>query len=788
MNTWHLHIRGRVQGVGFRPHVWRQARAMGLRGEVCNTTDGVHVWFEADEGTGRRFAERLAEKAPPLARVLDWQLKPAERALPPDFRIVESRNEVPPDLVLTPDAALCAECRAELRLPENRRRGYAFITCTHCGPRYSIIEALPYDRPRTTMAPLAMCAACAAEYDDPADRRYFSQTNSCPDCPVPLFLWENGKRRRQPEVEAAALIDRVCALWRAGGIVAVKGIGGYLLTCDAGQPEAVRLLRKRKQRPDKPLALMAPDLAQARHLVQLDSEAERWLQRPEAPIVVAPATDEARHSLPLHLIAPALDELGVMIPYAPLFEWLLARFGKPVIATSGNLSGAPVVYDDDRAIEALGPLCEAVLGYERRIVTPQDDSVLRLAAKGRPIWLRRSRGLAPSLLLERPLGTQAILAMGARMKSAFAIQVRGRLYQSQYLGDTDSYEAWCSYRHTLNHLCRLLHFEPEVVLVDAHPEFANTRLGRELAHKHDIPLYAVPHHEAHFAAVLAEYGLDHEDEPVLGVIWDGMGLDTDACIRGSEFYRYHNGRIEWVGSLAPWPHVAGDKMAREARLAAFSLTADLPEAEPLLRPAFSELEWCNYQRLYARSHLSTTSMGRLFDAVGFLLGLPAKATFEGQVPMWLEAMAWRHLRRAGWHFDQGLWPEAHLPQWPVTPLLQRLIALRRSGLETERLAAWFHYSLAYQIGETALQAGTRKVACSGGVFQNRLLVEWLERLWGRSLELFFPERLPPNDEQIAFGQIAWCEMLRRDHFFSTTKSESYVSGHSWKSAFHRHAT
>ena len=778
MNTWHLHIRGRVQGVGFRPHVWRQARAMGLRGEVCNTTDGVHVWFEADKTTAHLFAERLTAEAPPLALVLGWALEPVQRPLPSDFRIVESRSEAAPDLVLTPDAALCTSCRAELHRPDNRRHGYAFITCTHCGPRYSIIEALPYDRPRTTMAPLAMCAACAAEYADPADRRYFSQTNSCPDCPVPLFLWENGRRRSQPETEAAALIDRVCALWQSGGIVAVKGIGGYLLTCDAGRAEAVRLLRLRKQRPDKPLALMAPDLAQARRLVQLDSEAERWLQRPEAPIVVAPATEEACRSLPLHLIAPALDELGVMIPYAPLFEWLLARFGKPVIATSGNLSGAPVVYDDDRAIEVLAPLCEAVLGYERRIVTPQDDSVLRLSANGRPIWLRRSRGLAPTLLLDRPAGEKHILAMGARMKSTFALQVRRHWYVSQYLGDTDSFEAWRSYRHTLDHLQRLLHFEPEVVLVDAHPEFANTRLGRELAHKHGIPLYAVPHHEAHFAAVLAEHGLEGDDEPVLGVIWDGMGLDTDNCIRGSEFYRYQEGRIEWVGSLAPWPHLAGDKMAREARLAAFSLAADLPEAEPLLRPAFSEIEWRNYRQLRTRSRLRTTSMGRLFDAVGFLLGLPAKATFEGQVPMWLEAMAWRHVHRAGWHFGESLWPEARLPQWPVAPLLQRLIELRQRGVDAEHLAAWFHYSLAHRIGEAARQQGLRKVACSGGVFQNRLLVEWLERLWGGTLELFFPERLPPNDEQIAFGQIAWYGMHARDHHFSKTKSMDYVSGHS----------
>ncbi|RMD70363.1 MAG: carbamoyltransferase HypF, partial [Bacteroidetes bacterium] len=498
MKTWHLHIRGRVQGVGFRPFVWRAARALGLQGEVCNTTDGVHVWFAADESTAGAFAEKLTQHPPPLARVVDWRLETTTRALPEGFHIANSRGDALPDLVVTPDAALCTTCREELHRPGNRRHQYAFTTCTQCGPRYSIIEALPYDRPRTAMAPLPMCGACQAEYDDPADRRYFSQTNSCTACPVPLFLWEQGRRIRQQEADAATLLERVVALWQDGGIVAVKGIGGYLLTCDACDAEAVRRLRKRKHRPDKPLAVMVPALDWVHRLVELPPGANQWMQGPVAPIVVAPVRAAARQMLPIDVLAPGLDELGIMLPYAPLFELLLARFGRPVVATSGNVSGAPLIYEDDTAIEHLGPMCEAILGYERRIVTPQDDSVLRLSANGTPIWLRRGRGLAPSLLLPRPVGHQNILAMGARMKSTFALQVRGRQYVSQYLGDTESFEAWRSYLHVLDHLQRLLAFEPEQVLVDLHPDFPATRLGQAIAERLGLPCTRVPHHEAHF--------------------------------------------------------------------------------------------------------------------------------------------------------------------------------------------------------------------------------------------------------------------------------------------------
>ncbi len=778
MRTWHLHIRGRVQGVGFRPHVWKLARTHALCGTVCNTTDGVHVWFGADEPTARRFAEQVVQQAPPLAQVLDWQLEEAPCSLPEGFHIVASSDAALPDLVLTPDAALCAQCRAELHAPENRRHGYPFITCTQCGPRYSIIEALPYDRPRTTMAPLAMCEACAAEYDDPDTRRYYAQTNSCPQCPVPLFLWEGRPLAWRRDLSVRQQLERVVQWWQQGGIVAVKGIGGYLLTCDAHNAEAVRLLRKRKRRPHKPLALMAPKLEAARRIVQLPSVAMRSMTGAEAPIVIAPITEWARRHLPMEVLAPGLDELGVMLPYAPLFELLLARFGRAIVATSGNLSGSPIVYEDEQAIELLAPLCDALLGYERRIVVPQDDSVMRVGADARPLWLRRSRGLAPALLLSRPVGSAQLLAMGARMKSAFAIQVRGRLYLSQYLGDTESYEAWRSYQHTLAHLQRLLAFEPELILTDRHPDFPATRLGEAMAQQYGIPCQRVPHHEAHFAALLGEHALDGQAEPVLGIVWDGMGLGHDELIRGGEFFLFREGRIEHLGALQPWPHLAGDKMAREARLAAFAIAADLPEVAEQLRPLFCESEWHNYKKLHARSRWYTTSMGRLFDAVGCLLGLPARSSFEGQVPMWLEAMAWRHVRRHGWYEGESLWPEARLPHWPVAPLVARLARLRKQGVAPEALAARFHHALALQAGLAAQRLGLRKVGFSGGVFQNRLLRNWIHRLWGHALELYFHERLPPNDENIAFGQIAWYELMTRQPHHSHSKTSDYVSSYS----------
>ncbi len=777
MKGWHLHISGRVQGVGFRPTVWRVAHQLGLRGEVCNTTDGVHVHFLADMQTAHLFAERLMKQVPPLALVTQWTLEEAPAHSWTDFQIVESRHEAAPRLMITPDTALCNDCHRELFDPQNRRYHYGFITCTHCGPRYSIIETLPYDRPRTTMAPYDLCPQCQAEYNDPADRRYYAQTNSCPQCPIPLFLWRKGQQEVVPQ---GKWIEEIVQYWHSGGIVAVKGLGGYLLTCAAQNEEAVVRLRQRKRRPHKPLALMVPQLSWAQRLVQLSTEGKRWLESPVSPIVIAATTEEARQLLPIEALAPGLDELGIMLPYTPLFALLLEAYAQPIVATSGNVSGSPIVYEDEQAVELLGPLCEAVAGYARRIVVPQDDSVLRLSANGTPLWLRRSRGLAPSLMLNRPVTRDVTLAMGAQMKSTFAIQTRGQLFLSQYLGDTSQLESWRSYKTTLAHLMELLAFEPKSIAVDLHPDFPTTQLGQQLAAKEGVETEAWPHHHAHFAAILGEHGLDLQREPVLGIIWDGTGLGTDGIIRGGECFVWQDGQIRHLLGLEPWPHIAGDKMARQSRIAALSLLHDLPEAEPLLRPAFTTTEWKIYHRLIERAQRFTTSMGRLFDAVGFVLGLPPKSTFDGQIAMWLEALAWRHVRTYSLDFCKSLFDTQHLPQWPVKPMMQRLIHARRAGMPPERLAAWFHYSLAHQVGVLARHIGIEKIAFSGGVFQNKLLVSYIEWLWNDHFELYFHQQLPPNDENIAFGQLICHQLAKQPSLsvISPSKNKQHVSGYS----------
>ncbi len=754
MKTFHVHIKGVVQGVGFRPLVYRLAKAQDIKGWVNNASDGVHVRFHAmNREEADNFVKHLLENAPIRAVISHYSLeekKDVEERFE-DFKIIHSESKTSATLMITPDFATCPACLAEFYDKSNRRFLYPFITCTDCGPRYSIIESLPYDRERTSMKVFAMCPACQKEYEDALDRRYHSQTNSCKDCAIEMFLWTKEQGAR-PLSSITDVVER----WKAGQIVAIKGVGGYLLTCDAANARAVALLRRRKNRPSKPLALMYPSWELAAEDVEMEVGEKLELESTEAPIVIMTKQQNPMHELAFDEIAPGLAQLGIMLPYTPLFHQLLKSFGKPVVATSGNLSGAAIVYEDEKAIKSLSSIADAILLNNREIVVPQDDSVLRFSVvKRRRILLRRSRGMAPSYIdPELQLPRRDILAMGAMKKSTFSLLHEGNLFVSQYLGNTDGLEAQENYLQVLNHINKLFKPRVEAILVDKHPAYFTSIEGQRLADEGAVPLVRIQHHQAHFWAVLGEHQLVDSSEKILGVVWDGTGLGDDGQIWGGEFFEFAERQIRRIHHLPYFDFILGDKMPREPRISALALAHDEEDALVLLKPAFTEEEWRIYRHLLQRdAGLKTSSVGRLFDAMAALILGIGLQTYEGEAAMLLEQAAYRYFRKNGLTARFSYLNETGLPANLTSLLLSKILVDLKSGLDKELLAAKFHMSLAHYVACFAEERGYEKVAFSGGVFQNACLVDLLILLMEKKHQLYFHHKLPPNDENISFGQL-----------------------------------
>ncbi len=742
-----------MQGVGFRPLVYRLAKAQGIKGWVNNASDGVHIRFRvADEKAAESFAKKLLENAPVRAVIVRYTLEEKKSEEHFDgFNIVHSEEKASARLMLTPDFATCPACLEELYDKSDRRFSYPFITCTDCGPRYSIIESLPYDRGRTSMRTFQMCPVCQKEYEDPLDRRYHAQTNSCKDCPIALFLWT-----RETGVCPLSSLTTIVEYWEKGQIVAIKGIGGYLLTCDAGHAETLALLRRRKNRPTKPFALMYPSWELAAEDVEMEVGEKLELESMEAPIVIMTKQQNPMHELAFDQIAPGLAQLGIMLPYTPLFHQLLKLFGKPVVATSGNLSGAAIVYDDEEAVKNLSSIADAILLNDRRIVVPQDDSVLRFTyVKRRRIILRRSRGMAPSYLNQSlNLPPRDVLAMGAMKKSTFSLLHRGNLFVSQYLGHTDGLEAQENYMQVLRHVNNLFSAAPEAVLVDKHPAYFTTLQGEQLAGEWNVPLVRIQHHLAHFCALLGEHGLFDCREKVLGIIWDGTGLGDDGQIWGGEFFEWTGSEISRVGHLPYFDFILGDKMPREPRISALALAHREEEAQDLLKPAFRDEEWRIYRHLLQRGGgLKSSSVGRLFDAMAALILGIRLQTYEGEAASLLEQAAYRYFRKNGLTTRFSYLNETGLSANLTSLLLQKVLRDLRAGLDRDFIAAKFHISLAHYVDLLAEERGYNKLAFSGGVFQNACLVDLLLLLMEEKYELYFHHRLSPNDENISFGQL-----------------------------------
>lgn len=744
-----VRVRGTVQGVGFRPFAYRLAQRYALGGWVLNGEAGVEIHVEGDERAVAAFEHALRAEAPPAAQIVAIESVDATPGGFGSFGIRESAATARPTVRIAPDIATCEACLRELFDPADRRYRYPYINCTDCGPRYSIVRSLPYDRPSTTMAAWEMCAGCRAEYNDPADRRFHAQPIACHAC-GPAYVYERAGSRRCGD---PAIVEAAQAL-AAGSILAVKGIGGYHLACDARNPRAVAALRERKFRKERPFAVMARDLDVAAALAVLDNDARALLTSSARPILLAPARDE------LAQVAPDNHELGVMLPYAPLHALLFAS-GAPsaLVLTSANRSSEPIAFEDEHARAGLAGIADAFLIGERAIARRVDDSIARVQS-GAPAILRRARGFAPQAVARVP-ASEPILALGGDLKNAVALVVDGAVVASQHVGDLAHVEARDACAVTVRDLCATYGIDPAECLVvhDAHPGYASTALAADLSAR----TLAVQHHRAHVAAVVAER--EAWTTEVLGIAADGTGYGDDGTVWGGECFTGNVASgFTRIARLRAAKLPGGDAAARVPVQAAAGFLFELEGLPDLEAAPFYFPPRYRFARELARRDVrtfTTTSLGRLFDAVAALCGFTRETTFEGQAAMWLEHQARRVAgeRVAGERVSgERVKTELRYPfplvdnELDYRPLVRAAIDDRRAGREPAEIARAFHLAVTDALCALAAVRPELPVAASGGVFQNRLLCELLtERLGER---LWLPHRVPPNDGGLCVGQAA----------------------------------
>jgi hydrogenase maturation protein HypF len=742
-------VEGVVQGVGFRPFAHRLAHEHALSGWVHNDERGVLLEVEGAPDAVERFLERLAQEAPPLAVVERVRAGPLRPTGEDGFRIIRSGRTGGAAALVSPDAAPCSDCLAELFDPRDRRYRYPFVNCTNCGPRFTIVRGVPYDRALTTMASFEMCAACRAEYADPASRRFHAQPNACPTCGPSARLIDSTGRTLPAEdpvsAAAAALAD--------GQIVAVKGLGGYHLACRADDERAVAELRRRKRREEKAFALMVGDLSAASALVCLTAVEEDLLKSRERPIVIARRRPGARVA---ESVAPRAPDLGVMLPSTPLHHLLLADAGVTLVMTSGNVCDEPIAHLDDDALRRLRTVADVLLVHDRPIEVRADDSVVRsLGARStHPLMLRRSRGYVPASVA-LPFPAPPLLACGAELKSTFCLANGSRAWVGHHIGDLKNWETLRSFRDGVAHFEALFAITPEVLVHDLHPDYLSTGYAFE---REGVALVGVQHHHAHLAACLAEHG---ERGPAIGAIYDGAGLGTDGTIWGGELLLGDLERVERVGHLQPVRLPGGDAAVREPwRMACAWLLAALDsEASPpaSIAARIDRVRWEQIAEL-ARSGTAspiTTSVGRLFDAVAALCGIRMTVHDEGRAAMELEAAAARSERGA---YALPLLEEEVL-RLDARETVRAIVDDLAAGTSAAVVSARFHNGLAAAtataVSRLAQQHDVSTAVLSGGVFQNRLLLTRTAQALERAgLRVLIPRALPPNDGAIAYGQAA----------------------------------
>lgn len=765
-------IRGAVQGVGFRPFVYRLARELGLGGWVSNTIQGVFIEAEGEGAALRVFLDRLEREKPPRSFIQSLEATHLPPSGEREFTIHASQAEGKRTALVLPDIATCPECLAEVFDPRNRRYRYPFTNCTHCGPRFSIIEALPYDRPNTSMRRFPMCRACREEYEDPADRRFHAQPNACPACGPQLAWWDRSGR---PLAQREAALEAAVRALSQGAVVAVKGLGGFHLMARADDAEAVERLRRRKRRGPKPFAVMAPDLEAVRRICRVEAVEERALRSPEAPIVLLQRLGGDAPEV-VAGVAPGNPWLGVMLPYTPLHHLLVREGGGWLVATSGNLSDEPICIDEGEAVQRLGGIADFFLVHDRPIVRPVDDSLLQVVL-GREMMLRRSRGYAP-LPVRVPVALPPLIAMGAHLKNTVAVAEGQEVFLSQHLGDLENIAALTAFEKATHDLVRLMDIQPQLAAHDAHPDYASTRAAEATG----LPTVCVQHHYAHVLACMAE---NNAPAPALGVSWDGTGLGLDGEIWGGEFLLVTEEGFRRVGCFRSFPLPGGESAIKEPRRAALGLLFAMQGAKvfeqedrPPLK-AFSPTERQLLRKALERglNCPETTSVGRLFDAVASIVDLRQTCQYEGQAASDLQFAM--EPEDADDSYPYGLFlepatgpgtdgqplpcpehrechayetaPQIFRVDWQ--PIIEAVLRDLECAEGVWSISARFHNTLCDIIVEMARRIGHKRVLLTGGCFQNHYLLErTVTRLRTDGFEPYWHQRVPPNDGGISLGQ------------------------------------
>jgi hydrogenase maturation protein HypF len=745
-----ISVRGVVQGVGFRPFIYQLATRHNLRGWVCNTSEDVRIEVEGETRDIERFLHGLREQAPPLSHIEDISFTWATPAGYVKFEIRHSIAEEGKYQLISPDIATCPDCLREIYNPQDRRYRYPFTNCTSCGPRFTIIADIPYDRPNTTMKSFRMCPRCQREYDDPLNRRFHAQPNACPECGPQLELLDaNGN-----QINFEDIISRTSQLLKEGKIIAIKGLGGFLLACDATSRSAISRLRQRKNRPAKPLAIMVSSLEEARRHCEVGDEEARLLTSPGSPIVLMKWRDTSTIS---KAVAPGLKYLGVMLPYTPLHHLLLRETGLPLVMTSGNLSEEPIAKDNDEASRRLAHIADCFLVHNRDIYARYDDSVM-IVEKDVPRFMRRARGYAP-YPIHLPCKSRQILGCGAEEKNTFCLTRDSYAFVSQHIGDMENMETLEHFTNTIALYKKLFRIEPEIIAHDIHPEYLPTKYAKELADRDRIKLIPVQHHHAHIASCMADNGIGG---PVIGVSCDGTGYGTDGHIWGGEFMVADYKEFKRMAYLEYLPLPGGamaiKKPYRTAIGYLLALDIDLDRDIPLFKRV--DNEEINIIKSQIKTKLNTpltSSMGRLFDAISALIGVRSIIEYEAQAAIDLEMLAYDAAA------DTGRYPFSLVEQNDVNiikihDLLTATINDLHRNVPQAVIAARFHNTIAQMITEVCQKISARtvikKAALSGGVFQNRLLLrKTIPLLESAGFEVYTHRQVPCNDGGISLGQV-----------------------------------
>lgn len=747
LSTYKIICNGRVQGVGFRPYVSKLAKSMELTGHVSNNEDGVIIYASGETAQVTQFYRELINNPPPVAIIKTHEIIKLDWVKFERFEILPTKAKGKLNLALTPDFAICEICSEEVSDLENRRYQYPFTTCVNCGPRWSITNTFPFERAHTSIHEFSMCPVCQTEYEDPNARRFHSQTNSCPNCGIRLELTDD--QGNHIKVGSQLLFKRTSELIRNGKILAIKNTGGYLLCCDARNPEVIQRLRVLKRRPKKPFAILYPSIDVLKEQISLDPHQIKELGSSERPIVIL-SSKSFRGELALDDLAPGLSQLGVMLPYSGILELLAREFQQPMVATSGNIHGSPIISHKDQALELISDVADYFLHHDLKISNAQDDSVVKFSFRNKQrVVFRRSRGFAPNYLDYVPENKTKILALGGHLKSTIAFAPNDFLYLSQYLGNLDHFEVYSRFVETIDVFKSIFQEEPDCILVDKHPAYVSSQYGEELSLKMKVPLYRIQHHKAHFASVLGEHNLFGHDSEILGVVWDGTGYGDDGQIWGGEFFSYQAGEMTRTGHFEYFDWLAGDKMSKEPRLSLFSLNKD--EQAAFLSDKFSVQEEQVYSAIKASNKLQTSSVGRLFDALASLLGFCDMNSYEGEGAILLE--------NAIHDYDPTLLKiyarRGVDGMVPTHELWGNLYKDFLDGLDKEEIILNFLFTLAHVVIDMGEIRGTQKIALSGGVFQNTVLIDMIRELSENKFELFFNRNLAPNDENIAIGQLMY---------------------------------